>query len=90
MYVYIYIYKQCSNNKYKMSTKNKRTEDNDNKKAKYVHVFSNPAYHVYGENVYKISYSKLPEQAERHFCELYPEQTIVVYTNKHNNARSLE
>ena len=51
----------------KMNPKKKHTEDNDNKKNEYVHVFSNPAYRVYGENVYKNSYSKQPEHAEHDF-----------------------
>ena len=56
----------------------------------YVYVFSNPMYAYYGENVYKIGYSKEPEKRVRDFDTSYPEETTIVYTYKHDRARTLE
>ena len=56
----------------------------------YVYVFSNPMYTYYGENVYKIGYSKEPEKRVRDFDTSYPEETTIVYTYKHDRARNLE
>ena len=56
----------------------------------YVYVFSNPMYTYYGENVYKIGYSKDPEKRVRDFDTSYPEETTIVYTYKHERARVLE
>jgi len=56
----------------------------------YVYVFSNPIYSYYGENVYKIGYSKEPEKRVRDFDTSYPEETTIVYTYKHERARVLE
>ena len=56
----------------------------------YVYVFSNPMYSYYGENVYKIGYSKDPEKRVRDFDTSYPEETTIVYTYKHERARVLE
>ena len=50
----------------------------------YVYVFSNPMYSYYGENVYKIGYSKEPEKRVHDFDTGYPEETTIVYTYKHN------
>ena len=55
-----------------------------------MHVFSKPAYRFYGQNNYKMSYSKQPEHAEHDSYEVYPEQTIEVYTNKHKNEQLLK
>ena len=47
-------------------------------------------YSYYGENVYKIGYSKEPEKRVRDFDTSYPEETTIVYTYKHERARVLE
>ena len=52
----------------------------------YVYVFSNPMYSYYGENVYKIGYSKDPEKRVHDFDTGYPEETTIVYAYKHERA----
>ena len=73
------------------------TNDDVTKKRKreeqeqgFVYVFSNPMYSYYGENVYKIGYSKDPEKRVHDFDTSYPEETTIVYTYKHERARTLE
>ena len=56
----------------------------------FVYVFSNPMYSYYGENVYKIGYSKDPEKRVHDFDTGYPEETTIVYTYQHERARNLE
>ena len=62
----------------------------DNNSEGYVYVLSNPIYVAYGENVYKIGYSKDPDERVHDFDTAYPEPSTMVYTFKHENARLLE
>ena len=68
-------------------TKKRKREEQE---KGFVYVFSNPMYSYYGENVYKIGYSKDPEKRVRDFDTSYPEETTIVYTYKHERARVLE
>ena len=82
-----------------LSTETETTETNDDvtkkrkreeQEAGFVYVFSNPMYSYYGENVYKIGYSKDPEKRVHDFDTGYPEETTIVYTYHHERARNLE